>query len=1122
MTHNETSMRKLFRNADALGDKKTTNVLSQARATRPPQEYAAIIKSLRTAAPKSSLALYALGPRSTSELIWNRNALLPLPLENELHWAKHWLTAQAIRINSFRRIAAELQKLVLAGNLNNAKEQLDKYVEFSGWSLWAVELRAAFLQLADGTEAQRAWLHELQSKAINTIPGLLFHIFADRNDDTFSFDAIVGKCKNSFPRLDAIAPWLVDYLNYRALSYVDNPMQSFPRILSRDISSSLIDYYESVIELLGYIENEKQLTSLRPVARQLISYLLDNGYQDHRLNKLSVALQEISPISPISTEIHELPSEPYRAFYPGYIEHSYLNLPDDIASNLRICENKGAPAYDLLGKMLKWGLNLRGLDIGPAVAGYAFWVTSDVFDNRSLPISVALLTGSTCVDDIAAFSEEIGQRLIQNHLSHLGRCVDDEQLLKPSRWGFQNALPIVGPVYLWLANFLLAAQQFDELSRLTGFLRYKSQYWERQCAKFDLAAFARQDRFDEAIKLLTDWFLRDYRYAREFPTSLIFSGRKWNSFSRLDLIKVGLVAHYTFEAKGSDGVGYICKMACRKFLQNGMRKNIVKTYAAASKLRKAQIVAFLRDVWIEQNMALCHQFESTAQVRSERMSVLQLLLGWDKERTAEYAEAIKELTLIQTLQQGLERIDQTRIFVNESAITRWAEKEIEQDYERWKKLGKPNTDGGAVDELLRMYALDPENIQILKDFADGRPTDADALFIDVIDRFFKRFLLDPTDGLDAYLSVRIRHGSFRGTILGPLEEQGLLYSTTGFSREAFETRWSDVLRLQDADKTLLLSTVQEFSYDIRKIVDDFVNQRIQVRSSEKPDGAFAQIVSPIFAKIFAASFAEQPPTFQAFLASGYFIFWKLIEIGLADLRQYVTETLAIALHNRVDTLINDLRFLEIYSLPLITTLTTVSTMTKSQCDTVAEWFQLPSEVAGEKYQLGSAIQIASAFTRNVHRAFNADIILRSVPDAPLFLTTSALAVLMDCLFVIFENAWKHSGLTVELPPIEVSIEFFSEHRLLTLAVYSELSFDRRQELLDGELDGLCKKYLGELPLELISLEGGSGFPKLARLTRSVPRFACPLPFDFGIVNGKWFTRLTVPLYEREGAYEAYE
>lgn len=1120
MPGNDSWMRKRLREAEAPKNREATAALSQLRARRAPKEYAALYGAFRAAAPKTFRALCLTGPRSTSELVWVREALLPLPLEHELCWAEHWLTGQAGRINAFRRIAAHIQQLMLTNDIGEALKQLDIYVQSAGWSLWAVELRAALLQLAGGTAAQRAWLGGLQSKIVNSIPGLLFEVLGDRNDDTFSYDAIYGKCMNSFPRFEPIAPWLVDYLKFRALSHIEDPAKALPAILSRDITSSLVDYYEDVVEALAYVESDSSLVEMRPAASRLVSALLERGFADHRLNKLHIALsaEEFSSETPIATR----PAEHHRSVYLGSTQPPANGGLAGISGELLQCQNDGAASYELVGKLLKWGLNFRGLDVGPAAAMAALQSTSSVPHQRVLPFSTFLLSESLSLDDIAALSPQKGLELLHAYLSQQGRRVDKDQLLRPRSWAFREALPNPGPLHLWLARQLLEVDSFDELADLTAFLRSGSPYWDRQCAKLDILSLIKQHRLDEATKCLEVWFRKDFRYALEFPGDALFADHKWADFKHFDPIEVGLVAHYEFETRGSANVGYICKMACRKFLQDGLRERVAEDFAASSSWRKAQLVAFLRDVWIEQNLALCHQFESTAQVRVERMTVLQLLLSWEDSRAAEYAEAIKDLTFDQTLQRGLERIDQTRVFVNESAISRWAEKELEQDYERWKRLSESSSGGRTVDDMLRQYALDPTNVEVLKEFANGKPTAADALLIDVVDRLFKRFLLDPTDGLDTYLSVRVRHGSLRGTILGPLEEQGLLYSTTGSSKQAFEARWNDALRLPLADKVRLLAMMQEFSGDIRKLVDGFVEQRVQVQRPEKPDGAFPQVLPPLFAKLVAASLAERPMSFHAFLCAGYFVFWKLVETGLSSLRAYVREDLANALHSRVEKLMQELRSMGQRYLPLTTTLTTAATMTKSQCDTVAEWFQLPSFVGGERYQLPDAIEIASVATRNVHRSFPANVQVMSLPATSLPLTTSTLAVLMDCLFVVFENVWKHSGLAADLPSIQLLAEYDPGTRLLTLTTRSALSPVRKSELLDGELSRLRSKYLGELPLELISLEGGSGFPKLARLSRSVPREACARPFDFGIEDDHWYTRLTVPLYEREGAFEAYE
>lgn len=1116
---NNSQFRKRFRSAEAQRGGNAIAELSQLRATRPPTEYKTLLSSFRAAAPKAFRVLCIPGPRSTSDLVWAQGIFQPLSLENELLWANQWLSLNVAKINNFRRYAVEIQSRVMIGDAEGAMKLLDDYVRSAGWSLWAVELRAALLQLSAGTSAQREWLSELQDRAVNRIPGLLFAVFSDRNDDTYSYDAFYSKCMNSFPRFESLAPWVLDYLMFRAVASVDNPEEALPHILCRDLTSSLIDYYEDIVEVLIYIVEDSSLSEYRPSAAVLVSSLINYGYLDHRLNKLSLAFESVLTLQ---SKPRMQPEAAYCAMYLGSFEPEKANLPKGAAADLIQCQNEGAAAYELFGKLLKWGINLRGVDIGPAVANAALQTISNISNKKILPANTFLLSETVCIDDAAALPMEKASEMLVAYLNDQGKKITSEELLKPSLWNIDEILTNGGPLYLWMATKLLDARDFSELEELIRFLRGKTPYWERQCAKLNILANVIRGRFEEALAELESWYRDNYLYAIEFPADALFAERKWADFRNFDSVIVGLVAHHEYTTRGNSNVGYICKMACREFLQSGLRERIPEDFASASDKRKAQIIAFLRDVWIEENLALCHQFESTAEVRDERMSVLQLLLGWEDARAQEYSEAIKDLTFDQTVQRGLQRIDQTRVFVNESAITRWAEKELEQDYERWKKISESGSGGRAIDDMLRKYALDQANLEVLTEFANGKPTAADALLIDLIDRLYKRFMLDPTDGLDTYLSLRIRHGSFRGTILGPLEEQGLLYSNSGFSEEAFESRWNHVLRLPPGDKTQLIAMMQEFSRDIRRTVDEFVEQRVQVQKTEKPEGAFKQVIPPIFAKLISASLAERPPTFHAFLCNGYFSFWKLIEYGLDGLRENVKEVLATALHSRVERLIQELRALGSRYLPLVTTLTTASTMIKSQCDTVAEWFQLPSMVGGEKYQLPDAIEIASVATKNVHRTFQAKVEILCLPATPLPLTTSALAVLMDCLFVVFENSWKHSGLAEDLPPIGLLAEFDPNGSLLTLICRSALSPNRKQVLLNGELTVLRSKYLGELPLELISREKGSGFPKLARLTRPVPPAICPQPFDFGIEGDQWYTMLTFPLYEREGAFEAYE
>ena len=57
---------------------------------------------------------------------------------------------------------------------------------------------------------------------------------------------------------------------------------------------------------------------------------------------------------------------------------------------------------------------------------------------------------------------------------------------------------------------------------------------------------------------------------------------------------------------------------------------------------------------------------------------------------------------------------------------------------------------------------------------------------------------------------------------------------------------------------------------------------------------------------------------------------------------------------------------------------------------------------------------------------------------------------------------------------------------------------------------------------MLCKEGGSGFAKLTRLTRTIDRTIMLRPLQFEIINKKWVVNITIPLYEREGVYDAYE
>lgn len=282
LNHYRTQFRK-------VAQKSTTAAfyaISDARKRAAPESYPALLKALQIAAPAHH-TIRLQRPKLYQDLLYC-SPISPVSLEREMVWATLWLTPVAHEINELCKTRDQLQDSFATGRLSEMLSLLDAFVQSQGWSMWAVELKLALVQQLRGSDAVRTLSSQLQLAGRNRASGLFALIFSDRNDEAFSFDSFQAKCDNSLARYEE--EWIRAYLPYRAMSTVRDPEQHFPIILSWDITSSIFDYYESVIELLQTIRQNPDLAKYQPLAINLIDSLIQVGIEDSRLGKIALGL----------------------------------------------------------------------------------------------------------------------------------------------------------------------------------------------------------------------------------------------------------------------------------------------------------------------------------------------------------------------------------------------------------------------------------------------------------------------------------------------------------------------------------------------------------------------------------------------------------------------------------------------------------------------------------------------------------------------------------------------------------------------------------------------------------------------------------------------------------------
>ena len=485
---NDARLRQLLRETVRAGRRVEENLgpLKLLLETHPARDFQRIFSAFKTAAPITHRNLTTLGAKHAWDLVWVREPFPVLDLADALKWAGLWLRGHSAKINEFRVLSTQIEAQITSGNELGALNQLDAFVKARGWSLWAVEIRAALLQATGGTAAQRAWLAQLQEKASNSIPGLLFQVFGDRNDDTFSYEAVYGKCHTSFPRFDGLAPWLVDYLYFRALGHVGEPRKAFASVLARDISSSLLDYYESVVECLTHFETDESLANLRPAGRELIRELLEDGYVDARLTKMHFILSD----GAVDPTLIETPTSPgwldyvtgHRACTAGQGKFG------EVCVGLREARDRGAAAHDIVGRLLKWGVNHKLLDVGAAVAVSGLYASTRIPD-RPLPLSMSVSYAGVSLEDVATCGPATALSILQSAFPErrLGEVENVAgALVAVGTEEFLSRYPTVSMAHLWWAITLKNAARYEELNPLLAWLKRHGGLWARKATVIEV------------------------------------------------------------------------------------------------------------------------------------------------------------------------------------------------------------------------------------------------------------------------------------------------------------------------------------------------------------------------------------------------------------------------------------------------------------------------------------------------------------------------------------------------------------------------------------------------------------------------------------------------------------
>ncbi|WP_148053573.1 hypothetical protein [Pseudomonas protegens] len=1091
--------------------------LNFIRRQTPIQSYHALVKTYFDVWKKKFKSVMYTGQRNVIDLGFNCS-LDSLGFESDFVFVGEWLSLHSNKINKYNEVLVVIQDNILSGNFAHAESVLDNFQKENGWSFWGLELKYYLVHRSGGMERVKELSQWIKNKAGTRIITFASAMFSERIDEKHSIDAIYSRWSDILEKNLKGRKRVQRYYSFRGLGRVDDYQESLAECLTVDFSNSVYDCYSTFLETAMSIIAAQEPKGTYGTIAAMMRKVKSAGVKDYRIDKILYFVDEnyCGPTGSVSSQLADVFTEKLTSHNTGfYSELAELNV-------ISLLNQGGVSEHHSLAKLEKLSLSLRPLPVGPALGGFVTSIASSYIEKIAMQPWASFVSSSFKVEECFSMRSDDAWSAIQKiavstsnpDAVHAAVLID----VKAGSLDEQKLDIISNTSALWLSAYLLRSSRFKECDLIVEHLCSDNKYWQRQAEKLQLEIYCGKFELSKAIELALGLIKKDPVFFFEYPLFRMFEENSWGEFSGFDPIVVSLVAHYANASLLSkdEEIQYICKMGCRKVHLIGGKEILSNELVGEDTPRRKVLIDFFANVWVQENLTLLN-FKTSREVMAERLEVLRMLVQLDSDKEQIYASEIMDITLRDTLWAGLTHVEETRIFVNEAGIARWAEKELRHDFDNWKELESSDAGSTAILQTQLLEYSQSPTADRLDELKSDELTEDNKLLLSIVERLEAKFLNDPLDGLHCYLSARIRHGTVKNTFLGPIDEGGLLVAEGKLDESCYKYfEGIDDEALECVVKPALFT----LSEGLLKLINDAILNKIRIRDDKHPQG-YIQINHDVtfFGKVIAVLGAKLE--FQHFVSVSFGLFWELLKPSLMKLYDYFSTEFQEKTHQLFENAVQEIEPTGNASRSLVVALRRIGSMTALQCTVAAKWFHSESHVSEREFKLCEAIDIACKTSKNIYRRFNARIIFEDSDCTGLPLSGIGLGAIVESVSITLENAWKYSGLGEEEYEIHISSSHDVENNFLTFTVVSPLSNLRAEELTPVRLDEIRRKFQKDLEVESVASEGGSGLPKIARYSIKIDRTICPEPLTINIVDSEFVVKACIPLHKRGGMYDVY-
>lgn len=1085
-----------------------------------PVDYAAAAQWLSITPFRSKLLRLAILPSSYKDAFLDGP-----PLSLDLNQWAAWTAALAIAnqkiIQTHLGLYDQLSTAFLEEHYAHAIGLLANEEAACGHSIWALQLRIALIQLTQGFDAQKQFTRTTREQAgEGTAVGYIAHYTSFRNESAIS----ALYFQEEYLRHLSAGKWSKDLrvcVRYHLLNEVPAKPKEIVDLFSVETRLSLVDQFEAFLAVAA-IASANHDSVLTAVLRSPLQQLAD-AIPHPRLQSITFA----ATANPrLLASLVRVNLEPFDSFVRGdYADAAKMSL--DYAKD----ERGTHIDYDeLAGCALAAGSNQPTEPLGRLPKALVSTISKDDQGRdefaalgkieSNTPFPWALRAMQTAKQEIAdtpfcdAFFLHNSCRTPPTTLNpyhaytftaeaaieYLNSCRDaygDSLSVRYVLSQIKDADPPTGIAsdiaLLARSDSALRRRNWPQALEAAANLETAGNpYFRQKAIRIRATSLLRSENIEECIYYITSVFIATPHLTVILPIAdVVTATTEEIRVSIADRLSVPVLydMYSRFVDKQQESTR---RFAYEDFLVRHGVSRPSELIWRDDRFPRDLFVYFLRYICVPEIMDVSPVFETSKDVEDERIAVCNILADLDPAHKDVYQAENRDFLIRHSIQKGIRQVEQSKIFVDDRGVRQAVLSKYRETYNRLKAFGPYGEQELAEVEraLTKANSGDTNEFFSLQVEKNEKNDILTALLVGIRDEY----VLGPNYGLDGYLSVRIRHGTFGAQFRSPLEAAHLATQRdrdTGIykSNDYWPAR---ILTTNEEIHTSIGQVLANLSMRFDELTANLVRNRIQIARDASSPGYFNFTLNAVHLRLAAALIGDRD-TLEEFVDDILGILRNMLRNNLENIRAHLLgdvmgeiDNILMSTHNACATHADGDEMRDLLAVLQATRAEMRRVTTK-----MADWFKLPSTTSTVPFSMDSAINIGVELVRSMYR--RGDFLPQiEVADQTLY-KGILLPAFVDLFMIMFENIIKHAG-TGLAPRTHVAVTRFGEE--LQIAVQNDVSPGVRTTRTVEKLESIRRAIESGLYMRSVGKEEGTGLFKLQKIIMHDLAGSAILAFNF--------------------------